>query len=145
MVLLLGCSLAACASHSAPLPVSQPDTPGPMSMSRAEVDARVADHRLMPARLERIGSREEISVIGGEPQPQPQPGTFFTSECVPGGAGDVVYRDEQGWLYVVDLPATGAQPPSPGGVSVATPSTRCFRDTWAIPPTLRLAGAIQIK
>lgn len=142
-------ALAACHAPAAPTTVANAPVPpaklGP-TLSQAELDARLADHRLHAVidveRLPDGGGDVNDAMFGHGPSVVVEGDVVAVLSCRPGGMGPSLVADAS-YLYI-HFVSSHLQPASPGGQPQPTPSTYCSFQRFRIPAGLSYGGVLKV-
>jgi hypothetical protein len=145
LLVATGCRSAPAASPAAPTPT--PTAPAPLAspIARAELDARLADHRLRAVdaeRLEDAPDRPMDAMTGQAPAVRVEGDVISALACRPGGAMPALIADDH-FVYVTFADTTLSMHSGPGGEAVATPSTYCSFQRFRMPAVMRFGGTLR--
>lgn len=140
--------LAACHAPASSTLANAPAAPkklGP-SLTQAELDARLADHRLRRPDVERLpDDGGDVGGFSSLPGIKISGDVVSTLNCRPGGASHSIAADASYlYIYSVEEPPLVA-PPGPHGEARPTPSTYCSYQRFRIPAGLAYGGELKIE
>ena len=137
-------ALAAC--HAAPQPtVAQHAAPPPKlgpTITSAELQARLADHRLQPIETVRLTDGPQAMPTRGTPFVTVEANVISALSCRPGGEVPVLIADSR-YVYVTYASSRLMTKSDPNGRPMATPSTYCSYQRFQIPDGLAFGGPLQ--
>jgi hypothetical protein len=142
-----GCRSAPAAAPTTARPTPTPIAPAPLAspISAAELDARLADHRLRAVdaeRLEDAPDRPMGAMTGQVPAVRVEGDVISALACRPGGTMPALVADDH-FVYVTFADTKLSMHGGPGGEALATPSTYCSFQRFRMPAGMRFGGTLR--